>query len=249
MNTIAAMGGTANEVASAKSGKLRAGDNDFPNFSCDLREESFGSAVREKLAVGEDGDTCGHGFHVGDDVRGENNDAFAGKFREKIAEADALFGIETGGGLVDDEELRIVEERLRDADALAHAAGIAAERALGDVSEIYEREEFRDAPAGSGGGDAFHGGEIVEEFDGAKIGVDAEVLRKVAEDGAKSVGIASNVGVVPEDAAGGGLRDGGEDAHESGFAGTVRAEEAENAGLQGKLNAAKRLHATAIVFG
>jgi hypothetical protein len=248
VNAIASMGGVADEVLCAKSGKLGAGYNDFPNFSSDLREEGFRSAVSEKLAVRENGDIRGNGFNVGDDVRRENDDALAGKFGKKIAKTDALFGIEAGGGFIDDEELGIVEERLRDADALAHAAGIAAERALGGVGEIYEREEFGDAPAGSRSGDAFYSGEIVEEFDGAEIGVDAEVLWKIAEDGAKSVGMAGDVGVVPEDAAIGRLRDGGEDAHESGFAGAIGAEKTEDARLQRKMHIAKGLDAAAIVF-
>lgn len=213
VHALAAMGGAADEMACTKSGKFGARDDDFPNFSSDLREKGFGSAVSEKLAVGKDGDIGGDGFHVGDDVRRENDDALAGKFGEKISEANALLGIKAGGGFIDDEELRIVEERLRDADALAHASGVAAERALGGVGEIYEREQFGDAPAGGRRGDAFYSGEIVEEFDGAEIGIDAEVLRKIAEDGAEYVGIAGDVGVVPEYAAGGWLRDRGEDAH------------------------------------
>jgi hypothetical protein len=36
-------------------------------------------------------------------VRGENDDAFAGKLGEKIPEADALFGIEAGRWLIDDQ--------------------------------------------------------------------------------------------------------------------------------------------------
>ena len=63
----------------------------------------------------------------------EDDNALAGQLGEKIAKADALFGIEARGGLINDEELRIVQERLRDADTLTHAAGISAERALRDV--------------------------------------------------------------------------------------------------------------------
>ena len=127
------MGRAADECFSAKRWELGAGDDNLPDFSCDLREKSFRRAVSEELTVSENGDIGGHGFDVGDDVRRENDNALTGKFREKIAKAHAFFGIEAGGGLVNDEQLRIVEERLGDADALAHAAGISAERALGGV--------------------------------------------------------------------------------------------------------------------
>jgi hypothetical protein len=99
----------ADEVFPPKRGKLDAGDDDFPNFSGDLGEKRLWRAVCEKLAMSEDGDVGSHGFDVGDDVRGEDDDALAGKLREKIAKADAFFGIESRGGLIDDEELRIVE--------------------------------------------------------------------------------------------------------------------------------------------
>jgi hypothetical protein len=89
-------------------------------------------------------DARGRGFHVGDDVRGEDDDALAGQIREQVAEADALFGIEPGRGLVDDQELRIVEERLRDADALAHAAGKSAERALARIGEVHQHQQLVD---------------------------------------------------------------------------------------------------------
>ena len=52
-----------------------------------------------------------------------------GELGEQVAEAHALLGVEARGRLVDDDERRVVEQRLRDADALAHAAREAAERA------------------------------------------------------------------------------------------------------------------------
>jgi hypothetical protein len=58
--------------------------------------------VSEKQAVIQDGDVGSHGFHVRNNVRGENDDAFTGKFREQITEAHTLFGIEPGGGFIDD---------------------------------------------------------------------------------------------------------------------------------------------------
>ena len=41
------------------------------------------------------------------------------------------------------KKLRIVEQRLRDPDALPHAARITAERTLGDIGEIHKLEQFR----------------------------------------------------------------------------------------------------------
>ena len=62
-------------------------------------------------AAEEDSPLCQHG-HVAagladvlDDVGGEDHGAIDGQVDQQVAKADALFGIEPGGGLVDDQEL------------------------------------------------------------------------------------------------------------------------------------------------
>ena len=63
---------------------------------------------------------------------------------EQVVEAQALLGIEAGGGLVDDDEARIAGDRLRDAEALAHAARVALHRALGGEGEVHALEQLAD---------------------------------------------------------------------------------------------------------
>src|SRR5262249_36497390 len=58
---------------------------------------------------GHDGQLAAGLTHVLDDVGGEQDGAVAGQLGEQVAEADALFRIEPGGGLVHDQELGIVE--------------------------------------------------------------------------------------------------------------------------------------------
>ena len=52
---------------------------------------------------------------------GKDDDPFARKVGQQIAETDPFLGIESGRRLIHDEEPGIVEERLGDADPLAHA--------------------------------------------------------------------------------------------------------------------------------
>src|SRR4029077_18702676 len=150
-----------------------------------------------------------------------------------------LFGVEAGGGLIHNEELGIVEQRLGDADALAHAAGKAAERAASGVCEIDEIEELADALARGGGVETLDGGEVFEKFERGEIRIDAEILRQIAEDRAEGIGILADVFVIPKDAAGSWLRDGGEDTHERGLTGAIGTEEAENAGAERELEIAE----------
>ena len=50
--------------------------------------------------------------------------------------AKPLGRVEPGRRLVDDDDLRIAEQRLGDAEALAHAAGEGRDRALARVEEV-----------------------------------------------------------------------------------------------------------------
>ena len=61
---------------------------------------------------------------------------FSPIFTEQVVEAVALLGIEARGGFIDDEQLRIAEQRLRHAEALLHAAGEPAHRLLAVLVEV-----------------------------------------------------------------------------------------------------------------
>ena len=74
--------------------------------------------------------------HVIDDVRREDDGDIAADRGQQIEKAVALGRIESGGGLVDDDQPRIGEQRLRDAEALLHAAGVGRQRLLAHVPEI-----------------------------------------------------------------------------------------------------------------
>ena len=50
----------------------------------------------------------------------------ASRFRKRLR----LFRIETGGGLINDDQVRVTDQRLGDAEALAHPAGKTCERLL-----------------------------------------------------------------------------------------------------------------------
>ena len=74
---------------------------------------------------------AGNGLHITDDMGTQNNDPVAGQAGEQGAKPHALGGVESGGRLIDDQEFGVVEQRLRDADALLHATGIGGQLAVG----------------------------------------------------------------------------------------------------------------------
>jgi hypothetical protein len=67
-------------------------------------------------------------------VGGKNDDALARKLREKIAVSHPLFGVEACGGFIDNQELQIVEQCLRNAHTLAHAARKSTQGPIPDVA-------------------------------------------------------------------------------------------------------------------
>ena len=56
------------------------------------------------------------------------------------------FGIETIGGLVEDQDLRVAQQRRGEPEPLAHTKGELADPAVGGASEIYQIEHFIDPP-------------------------------------------------------------------------------------------------------
>ena len=138
MDSVAAAIGATDLVVLANLIQVGAGDDPFPYPAFHLLEKSLRRGVGDESSICDQGNICCGGFDIGDDVSREHNDALTGEVGEEIAKADAFFRIEPCGGLVDDEKLRIVEERLRYADALLHAAGVAAKRSLAGVGQIYQ---------------------------------------------------------------------------------------------------------------
>src|SRR5262249_2948723 len=150
----------------------------------------------------------------------ENDGDFAANGGEQIEEAVALGRVEAGGGLVNDDEPGIGEEGLGDAEALLHTAGVSGEGLLANVPEVGLLEQgFHHFPALGGGGDYFEDGEVIQHVDGGELGVDAELLGKVAEELADFILLCENVDAVKNDIAGVGVLERGDGAHEGTFAG------------------------------
>jgi hypothetical protein len=189
-------------------------------------------------------------------VRRENHDDVQRDVGEQVVKAHALLGVEAGGRLVDDDEARVAEQRLRDAEALPHPAREAAELLLADGEEVDALEQcaHRLAPR-LRIDDALQAREVVEQVLGGDARVDAEVLRQVAEDAAHCVLVAQHVDVaaaVDADqarAAGVGLLQRRERSHQRRLAGTVGAQQSEHSGRDRERHAVERADAVGIGLG
>jgi hypothetical protein len=164
-------------------------------------------------------------------VRGEDDDHVLADLGEQVVEADALTGIESCGRLVDDDQSRIAEQCLGDAEALAHAARECAEVLFAYVVEIRAAEQCRDGifPL-TAIVNSFEDREVIEQRFRGNARIDAELLRQVTEHAPDVVLLAKHVDVAERDGAGVGFLQRGDGAHQRRLAGAVRAEETEHAG-------------------
>src|ERR1700677_3584537 len=69
-------------------------------------------------------------------MRGQNNGVAAREALDQVANFDDLLGIETNGGLVQNDHVRVVHQRLRDSHALLVAAGKALDQLAAAVFQI-----------------------------------------------------------------------------------------------------------------
>ena len=75
----------------------------------------------EQLALAEHEQPIAGLADLGQDVARDQDRVVLLEVVDEVAHLDDLHRVETAGRLVEDEELRLVDDRLRDADALAEA--------------------------------------------------------------------------------------------------------------------------------
>jgi hypothetical protein len=185
--------------------------------------------VRHQAPLRYQGDAGRARLHVRNDMRGEDHNARARQLRKQVAEAHALFGIEAGRRLVDDQELGIVQQRLCDTNSLLHASRIAAQRTFARLQQIDHREQLIDSPARRSAVEALGGRQIFQELHGIQIGINPEILWQVAQYGAQAVRRTRCVDPVPSDRSLGSSGDGCQNAHQCGLTGPVWPEQSQNA--------------------
>jgi hypothetical protein len=197
-------------------------------FGHDFAEVGDG-IVGDDAAFAKDEDVVGDLLHDFEDVGAVEDDFVArGERVEEAAEDHGGVDVETGEGLVKDEEIGIVEEGGEEEDFLAHAFGVGGEGGVALVPEADEAEEFVhfefEGPAGKSTEAA---GEL-EILAAAEVGIEVGLFGDVAEAALEAFEIAADVLTLEEDASAGGLEEAGEHLDGGAFSGTVGAEIAEN---------------------
>ena len=153
----------------------------------------------------------------------QDGDAAAAQLLEQEADGAAADGVERRGRLVEQEDARLADERLRDAEPLLHPLRHSFDAAVGGVRERDELEQALPL-----GGAAARAGEPLVQLEhlvGRVPAGEAEQLGEVAERRprrARSGARARDLGV-----AAGRAHEPDGDLHERRLAGAVRAEQAD----------------------
>ena len=106
--------------------QLVAADDAPPKAPAETRHGRLGIVLEPNTAAIDDRDARAELTDVVDDVRRQDDDAVLSELGEQIQKAHALFGVEPGRRLVDDDQAGITEQCDRDPEPLAHAARKAA---------------------------------------------------------------------------------------------------------------------------
>jgi hypothetical protein len=190
-----------------------------------------------------------HRSATSDDVGGQDHGLVFADVGQQVVEAHALLRVEAGGRFVDDDQFRVAQQRLGDAEALAHAARETAQALVAHFEQIGLLQQAIDHFAAAAVAQAFEHGKVVEQFVSGHFRVDAEILRQVAQQAADLVFFIEHVKVAEEDRAGIAFLQGGNGAHQRRFAGAVGAEQAEHPGRDGERNIVQRHNAVGVGLG
>ena len=88
-----------------------------------LRGETLRRVVGDDLAARDDDGARADRIHLFEDVGGDDDDLVARHLVDERAHFVLLVGIETVRGLIEDQHRRVVDQRLREADAAPEAFG------------------------------------------------------------------------------------------------------------------------------
>ncbi len=168
--------------------RVQVGARDDPGAQARLRDHLIGRAAGQQLAIGDIGDlvaALGLVHIVGGD---EHGDAFGGQPVDLLPELSPRLGIDAGGRLVEQEQLRLTAGCRRRAQAAASSPRRACRQAGRRAVESPSRATASFA-APPWIGDAVHAGHELQILADGEILIEAEALGHVADVALDLVGL------------------------------------------------------------
>src|SRR5271154_3889004 len=101
---------------------IRAPNRLLPHTAVERFNQRRGIASGVDTPLVDDSHVAAEVAYVRDDVGRENDDNILADGAQQVMETNALLRVEAGSRLIDDDEPGIAQQRLRDAETLAHPA-------------------------------------------------------------------------------------------------------------------------------
>ena len=176
-------------------------------------------------------------------MRAQNDRVIAGELFDQLPRLDNLFGIEAGGGLVEDEHIGVVNERLREADALPVAFRQLRALSIGHVGDARAFHHGLHALFALGDRDIFYLRDERQVFDDAHVRIERRRFGKIPGAALRLDRLIEHVEARDDGFAVRGRHIARQNPHRRRLAGAVRAEEAENlAALDSEADVVDRRH-------
>src|SRR6185295_724623 len=192
------------------------------------RGQVVGGVDRDDPALVDDDDALTGLRDLGQNVRAENDRVIAGELLDQLAGLDDLFRVEAGRRLVEDEDVRVVDERLREPHALPVAFRQLAAQAIRHVVDARPLHHRLYALAPLTARHAFDSGDELEILEDAHVGVERRRLGQVPRPAFGLDRLVEDVEAGDNGFALGRRHVAGQYPHRRRLAGAVRAEEAED---------------------
>ena len=144
-------------VVALVAGELLASDDTAPDAAVQPLDLVRRFPGQQYLALRDDRHPAAQVADVLDDVGREDHHDVLADLRQQVVEAEPLGRVEARGRLVDDDQLRIAEQRLRDAETLSAVArksvildGTSTTTCRGCMSEHRRQEPVWTSVRGAG---------------------------------------------------------------------------------------------------
>ena len=162
------------------------------------------------------------------DVRAEDDRVVAGELLDELARLDDLFGIEAGRRFIQDEHVRIVNDRLRQPDPLAVALRQLGAQTVGHVGDARARHHRADALLPVCRKHALQFADEVQILHDGHVGVEGRRFREVPGPALGLDRLFEHIESRDDRLALRGRHEPGQDAHRRRLAGAVGPQEAED---------------------
>ena len=129
-----------------KPSRIAAATRADPQLQVERLGRSRETAFGDDAAALDERDPIAGGFHFAEQMGIEKHrDPVGAQFGDDVAHQQPSQWIEAGGRLVQEHELRLVQQRLCQPHALQHALAVAAQRAIGRIDEVHAGQQSIDA--------------------------------------------------------------------------------------------------------